>query len=152
MKKLILIILPFLFIGCATTLPPAGPSTKMMKKANTIILKVDQTPKEAYKKFYRFLSDHNFGFRNTDKDLMLLKTDYRDFGNAASSYKFSINASIRADSTTEIVISGNGNMGIGKDYDIYKSHHLLDNIGKSWKKMNEIVSAYPHKEILYKRN
>ncbi len=63
-----------------------------------------------------------------------------------------MNVSIRSDSTTIIIVSGNGNMGIGTDYEIHNTNNLFNNIGKSWDKMNEIVSSYPHQEILYKRN
>ncbi|MEX0720585.1 MAG: hypothetical protein WD059_07945 [Balneolaceae bacterium] len=152
MKKLFLILLPLLLISCATTLPPAGPTNEMIDGADKILLNVEETAEEAYQHFAQHLSDYGFGFENTDKDLMIIKTDIQDYGNALNSYAFSMNISISSRYKTTIQVTGNGNMGIGTDFEVENKKSLGSNVKLMWEKMHEIVSSYPHQEISYARN
>lgn len=152
MNKIISIFLLLVLISCATTLPPAGPTNEMIDGADKILLTVDEMPEEAYQRFAQHLSEYGFGFENTDKDLLILKTDTQNYGNALNSYAFSINVSVRSGQGTVIQISGNGNMGIGGDFEVENKRNLGSNVRLMWEKMHEIVSAYPHQKISYSRN
>ncbi len=53
----------------------AQTSTEPFKKANTIIISIQDQPEQAYKKIARILAIGGFGLANTDSDLGIITTD-----------------------------------------------------------------------------
>lgn len=151
MKKLLFIFLPLLFIGCATTLPPAGPTSEMIDGADKILLTVNESPDKAYKHFAQHLSENGFGFQNTDETLRTIKTDNKESDKLNFSY--SINASIRStDDKTIIQVFGNGTNPVLGDFEIRNRGAGGSLVQVSWKQMYELANSYPHEKIMYKRN
>lgn len=155
MRKLIAVALAFIFVGCAatSTLPPAGPSSTPMKKADKILLTVDQSPQEAYQDFAQFLSSKGFGFENTDESLRILKTDVQDYGGLRM-YSFSMNVSVLDKGETIIQVSGNTSLGMDSgDYEVKNEGMKDSKTKKIWNKMEEIATSYPHIiDVSYQRN
>ncbi|SMO83542.1 hypothetical protein [Gracilimonas mengyeensis] len=151
MKKLILLaLLTFFLISCATSLPSTEPSKEMVKNADTIILKVNQTANEAYRGFAQHLTDQGISIDNSDSELLLLKTS--TITDAMIDYR--INASIRSNNdSTMIYVSG-----------VMVSDGVVDGLkvdnaggvaiaGKDvWNNMNELATSYPNESVYYKRN
>ena len=137
-------------MSCATTLPPAGPTNKMIDGADKILLTVDESPKDAYKHFAQHLSDEGFGFENTDKTLMVIKTDNKESNKLNFSY--SINASVRDNEETVIQISGNATNPMLGDFEIRNRGAGGSLVKVSWQEMLDIAKSYPHQKIMYKRN
>jgi len=151
MKKLLFIFVPWLLIGCATTLPAAGPTSEMIKGADQILLTVNESPDEAYKHFAQHLSDNEFGFQNTDETLKTIKTDNKESDKLNFSY--SINASIRnTNGKTIIQVSGNGKNPTLGDFKIRNRGANGSLVQVSWREMLELAKSYPHEKIMYKRN
>jgi hypothetical protein len=160
MKKLLFIFLPLLFIGCATTLPPAGPTDEIIDRADKILLIVDETPNEAYKHFAQHLSSNGFGFDHTDETLKILTTNLKPERN--STYYYRINASIQSkNDETSIIITGkvkfssfySSMIGSGSDELEIENRGQKKSLFKlSWNKMHELANSYPHEKIMYKRN
>jgi hypothetical protein len=151
MKKLVYIFLPLLFIGCATTLPPAGPTSEMIDGSDKILLTVKESPDEAYKHFAQHLSDNGFGFENTDETLMTIKTDNKE-GNRLN-FSYSVNASIRdTNNETIIQVSGNGTNPTLGDFEIRNRGAGGSLLQVSWEEMLKLAKSYSHEKIMYKRN
>ena len=144
-------MLPLFLISCATTLPPAGPTSEMIDGTDKIFLTVDQTPDEAYQYFAQHLSDNGFGFENTDETLKILKTDFKQ-GNRLN-YSYSINASIRQkDGQTVIQISGNATNPTLGDFEIRNRGAGGSLVKVSWNEMHELAMSYTHSSVMYSRN
>ena len=146
-----LILILFLVMGCATTLPPAGPSDQAMDKADKIYLTVDDSPDEAYKSFASYLSGEGFAFSNSDEVIRTLSTEYKHY-QGSSSFQYKVNANIRDDSMTVIQISGKGVM-------LYLGEMEAENRGSSgspvqnlWQEIETLAKEYPHRNIYYGRN
>ncbi|HSH24257.1 MAG TPA: hypothetical protein VLA13_01775 [Massilibacterium sp.] len=150
MKKLLFSLLAIIFIGCATTLPPAGPTNEKIDGADKILLTVDESPDEAYQHFAQHLSDEGFGFENTDKTLMVIKTDNKESDKLNFSY--SINASVRDNEKTVIQVSGNATNPMLGDFEIRNRGASGSLVKVSWQEMLDIAKSYPHQKIMYKRN
>lgn len=150
MKKLLFSLLAIIFFSCATTLPPAGPTSEEIDGADKILLTVDESPDEAYQHFAQHLSDNGFGFKNTDETLMVVKTDYKEGDELNFSY--SINSSVRDNEETVIQVSGNATNPMLGDFEIRNRGAGGSLVQVSWKNMLELAKSYPHEKIMYKRN
>ena len=148
-KLLFLAVIPLFLTACATTLPPAEPSSEMMKKADTILLKVDQTPDEAYTGFAQHLSDFGYSLENTSDKLRTIKTNSRSFDDASGLGGFSIGISVSSSDSTMISVTGTAGIS---GAEIQKETGLEVAINKFWDKMNEIALDYTHEAVYYSRN
>ena len=151
MKNKFYLIGLLFYVGCATTLPPAGPTKTMIDGSDKIYLIVDGNPDEAYKSFANYLSGEGFGFDNSDETIRILKTDKKESSSSAS-YQFYINASIRSDSSTTIQISGNGTNSYLGDFEIRNRGAKGSILQESWKELVNIAEGYSHDEIYFSRN
>lgn len=161
MKKLIVIFLVVVISGCATTssLPPEGPSNTPMDKADTILLKVDQSPQEAYQNFAQYLSSKGFGFENTDESLKVFKTSMRSMNEINAQYSLDVSI-MESNSSSVIRITGTGSSNTLGKFEIVKggdsSASGLPGVSiapQAWNKMKQIATSYPKTtDVSYQRN
>ena len=140
MKKLLFALLPIIFISCATTLPPAGPTSEMIKEADTILLTVDESPEKAYKNFAKHLSENGFGLESTDQSLLFIKTDNRQVGK--SNFTYHINATVKSDDDTIIQVLGTGKNIIGGNFTVENRGNYKSALKAAWREMNKLAESY----------
>lgn len=152
MRSNILYLLLFgLIVGCATTLPPSQPSKRMVDQADTILLKVDQLPDEAFTGFAKHLSDHGFSFKTKDETQRVLSTEMKE--SKYFDFYYGLDSEIAdTDSATVISVRGNAqNFDFGEiepeNWGIDESLNM-----QAWAQIRQIVESYPHQELFYQRN
>ncbi len=149
LKKIGLILLLAAVISCASKLPPADPSGRMLEQADTVILTVDEDPEVTHQNVNQHLINKGFVIKEADANALEIQTAYKKFGplimGILGSYSMRIFTSVE-DST----IRFSGELGSGSE---------VENVGgansplrNSWRKLVEIARDYPHKEINYSRN
>jgi hypothetical protein len=121
----------------------------MMKKADTILLKVDESPDEAYTNFAQHLTDYGYSLENTSDKLRTIKTNSRSFDDASGLGGFSIGVSVSSSDSTMISVTGTAGIS---GAEIQKETGLEVAIRNFWDKMNKIATAYPHEAVYYSRN
>lgn len=152
MRSSILYLLLFsLIVGCATKLPPSQPSKRMMDQADTILLKVDQLPGEAFDGFAKHLSNRGFSFKTKNENQRILSTEMKE--SEYFDFFYALEAEIAsADSATVISVRGNAqNFEFGEiepeNWGIEESLNM-----QAWAQIRQIVESYPHQELFYQRN
>jgi hypothetical protein len=151
MKNILLLSsIAFLFLACSTTLPATEPSKEMVKNADTIILVVNESSKEAYRGFAQHLTDKGISLDNSDSELLMLKSS--TITDAMINYR--INASIRsrADSTMIYVSGVMVSNGVSDGLKVDNAGGVAIAGKDVWNNMNEVSTSYPHKVVYYKRN
>jgi len=149
-NTLLLSSIGLLFFACSASLPATKPSKKMVKNADTIILVVNQSPKEAYRGFAQYLTDKGISLDNTDSELLMLKSSA--ITDAMIDYR--INASIRSrgDSTMAYVSGVMVSDGVADGIKVDNAGGVAIAGKDVWNHMNKLATSYPHKAVYYKRN
>jgi hypothetical protein len=153
------------FAGCATTLPPAGPASDPMEKADTIWIETTDDSETAYRKIAQLISDQGFSISNSDATLMVINTDLyqpeESFGESLSSggMEMKITASIRNNDGTWIKLNGSyntapqGNLIVAtKDNEIRNEGSKNTAPKRAWNILNEIAAKYSPGELYFSRN
>jgi len=141
----------FFGVSCApTNLPPSEITDQEIEQANTIILKVDKTPEQAYREIAQHLMDKGFAFSNTDNTLLTISTEPNDLG--YMSHSISLNVSVRELDQTSIFIHGNVHssfLGTTRIKNIGSSSSIYS---ASWRDLKHISEEFPHSELLFRRD
>lgn len=163
MKYLILISV-ILFTGCATTLPPAGPSSTPMEKADAVWIKTSDDPETAYRKIAQSITDAGYTISSSDAVLMNITTEpfrpEESFGDALSSGGMTVvlNASVREQETTIIKLTGKFNMPESSYMPGVSDNEIVNQGGKttytrrSWEELTRIAESYSGGTLEYTRN
>lgn len=160
-QPLLLIIALALFTGCATTLPPAGPSASPMERADAIWIYTDDAPEDAYRKIAQLITDKGFTITSSDAVLMNISTEYKQldesFGDflAGSKVSVSINASVREQQQTAIKLTGkfkhSGQYG-SSDNEVRNQGGRGSYTARGWELISSIASEYHGASLAYSRN
>jgi len=162
MKQLLIFIIAFLVTGCATTLPPAGPDSSAMEKADAIWIVSNDDAETAYRKIAQSLTDAGYSISSSDAVLMNIVTEpyqpSESFGDALSSggMKVVLNASVReVEGKTAVKLSGKftipGLYG-SDDNEIRNQGAGTSYTGRSWKELERIAESYSGGSLEYTRN
>lgn len=149
MRNIALVLLTAVIISCASSLPPAEPSGRMMDQADTVILTINEDPEIAHQNISQHLTNKGFVIKKSDINSLKIQTAYMEFGpiilGILGSYSMRIFTSIE-DSTVKF--SGELNSGS----EVENSGGQNSPLRVSWKKLVEIAKDYPHEKVYYSRN
>jgi uncharacterized lipoprotein len=153
---LIITALSLLLTSCATTLPPAEPSAKEMKQADTLILEVDSEPDEAYRQIAQFLNDKGFTLSNTDETLRTITTDFKS-NEGFKNYDYKISASVREKEGTNIILKAtvkstdmiSGGM---KTHEAENSSMSSNFDHKVWDRLKNLADEFGYKSLKFERS
>ena len=157
MKQLIILTIALFLTGCATTLPPAGPASSAMEKADAIWILSDDEPETAYRK-----TDAGYSISSSDAVLMNITTEpfqpKETLGSSLSSggMKVTINASVR-ESNGKTAVKLTGKFLIPPPYgsddnEIQNRGAKSSYTGRSWSELEKIAKSYSGGTLEYTRN
>lgn len=142
--------------NCATNLPATEPSVSEMDRANTIILVVNETPDEAYKKIAQILNDRGHTFSNTDEVLRIISTDYKR-NEGFQNYDYKISASVRDDENITLVfLKGmviRADMLLGGQTEKQAMNTPMNSSFEHlvWNRLKEISDEFGYDKLMYQR-
>lgn len=141
--------LAILLSSCASSLPPAEPSTNMMDKANTIILTTNEDPSQTYQQFEAYLGNTGFTVLRSSEQPLTLQTKHKKFDPTIlglfGSYSMKINASMK-DSALHIT----GTLSSGTKVENGGSKNSP--VKNGWNQLVSIAQEFPHRQLFYSRN
>lgn len=159
MKKYSYYFIPFLliFFGCAIqNLPPAGPSSGIMKQANKILIETPDSPAQSFDNMKNVLRDQGYSFQTTDDQQFKLYTNYKKYGKS----KIKLYADVvNTDSSAVVEITGMISVpqfNYRQEYGGSKpstTNRIKKKIGHNpaWDIMQAIADKYPEGMIWYAR-
>ncbi|WP_440999771.1 hypothetical protein [Fodinibius sp. SL11] len=142
-------LIAILLSSCASSLPPAEPSTNMMDKADTIILTTDEAPSKAYQHFEMHLGNMGFTVLRSNEQPMTLETKCKQFDPTIfglfGSFSMRINASMQ-DSALHIT----GTLASGTN--VENAGGKNSPVKSGWNQLVSIAQEFPHRQIYYSRD
>lgn len=152
-----LILLFIIISGCATQLPPAGPNSMPMERANQIIIRTQDDPTLAYRGIASILTDQGFIISSSDAILFNITTERQHLPasfmveSITSRATVQISSQIRTQGgTTTVVLTGRIWMGGAERRIRHETRSGQDR--NSWNALQKIASSYPGGRVLYARN
>lgn len=127
-----------------------------MDRANTIILVVNETPDEAYKKIAQILNDRGHTFSNTDEVLRIISTDYKR-NEGFQNYDYKISASVRDDENITLVfLKGmviRADMLLGGQTEKQAMNTPMNSSFEHlvWNRLKEISDEFGYDKLMYQR-
>jgi len=156
-----------LLAGCVTTasqMEPAGPAPEPMKSANTIVVKTDDAPDDAYRRTAQLLQKQGYSFSNTDETLLSLTTEWKSY---AGNNRMKVSAYVEEDdsASAKVTFKGTSRLGynvgqaIAGEAAAEDAGSVVENRGQSGSPMQEaftelngLARSYPDGEVMYYRN
>ncbi|WP_217988357.1 hypothetical protein [Aliifodinibius salipaludis] len=121
----------------------------MMKKADTIILALSDSPSQAYQSFETHLGNQEFTVIRSNKKPLTLETRHKKFDptilKVFGSYAMKVNATIK-DSTLHIT----GTLASGTQ--VENAGGKKSPVKDGWNKLVQLAKEFSHQQIYYSRN
>lgn len=152
-----------LFTGCVTPasqMEPAGPDPQPMEAANRVLIRTQDTPKEAYKRIARILQSEGYTLGNTDETLLTMTTEWQEYQGAAE-MKVTAIVDEQGESYegTTVTLQGKQGIRMGGGLAAESAGSEIQNSGQSnspmknaFKELQKIASQYGGSEVAYARN
>lgn len=148
MRNLILLILTIALTGCSTS-KQVGPSKKPQGNTTGILLKVNQSPNNAFSKLVVYLKNRDFKLQQVDPIQHYVLTEHKTMDEEM--YTFKIEAVIPQSDSTVISFRGEA---IGPH--TQNAFRIQKNLGQLnsniWDRFEEVVVGFPHDEVYYTSN
>lgn len=161
MRVLMFLFFASMTFSCATSLPPADPSTNPMERADAIWIHTDREAENAYRTIAQTLQDKGFGIASSDNTLLTIRTEPRQldasfYESLSGAVTVTFNISIREHNGDSVIkMTGLYNSGGS----IPTSDSKIEMRGargsvalQAWNAMQETAEAYPYTRLEYSRN
>ncbi|MGM0545796.1 MAG: hypothetical protein ACQEST_03675 [Bacteroidota bacterium] len=149
MRILAISFIVFFITACASSLPPAEPTSKMMDEADAIILTIEGDPETVYRDLQKHFGNQEFTVIESEEHPNRIETQYKTFGPLMlgiwGSYSMKITAQVNESS-----ITFRGDLRSGTE--VQNSGGKNSPMRSGWDKMVEIAQQFPHQEIYFSRN
>jgi hypothetical protein len=149
MRIIAVSLFAILLSSCASSLPPAEPSTSMMDQADTIILTTEKTPSQTYQHFESYLGNQGFTVLRSSEKPLTLETRYKKYDPTIlrlfGSYSMKVNATVQ-DSALHI----SGTLSSGTQ--VENAGGKNSPVKNGWNQLVSIAQEFPHQHIYYSRN
>lgn len=149
MRIIGIIVIAVIVTACVSTLPPAGPASEMMDRANSVILMTNENSDTTYYNLQNHLGNQGFTVIESEDNPLTIVTQYKTFGplmfGVWGSYSMKITATVNDSS-----IHFTGDLSSGTQ--VKNSGGKNSPVRSGWNKMVEVAQQFPHEDIYYSRN
>lgn len=147
-----------IFAACAIQkLPPAGPSSEAMTKANVILVQTHDSPTQTFETMKKILHDQGYSLQASNDRELELNTTYKTYGKSNIKLMTDI---IESDSSSIVEITGmvkvpefqyRQEYGGGKPSTTNRIKNKNGSYNPAWEIMQAIARKYPDGILKYER-